>query len=127
MPWYGIRRARTRAARSTQRRRDAARLRRIRSGLLDAIPQNLRVNAWQAFDGADVAMAFLAGGLLLLCFATADRSLSLARAVALAGLVAVHPRVAARTVRAWPRSPRAVWDRPGGRGGRAGRVADERR
>ena len=31
-------------------------------GLLDAIPQNLHVNAWQAFGGADVAMAFLAGG-----------------------------------------------------------------
>ena len=59
-------------------------------GLLDAIPQNLHVNAWQAFGGADVAMAFLAGGLVLLCFATADRSLSLAGAAALAGLVAVH-------------------------------------
>ena len=59
-------------------------------GLLDAIPQNLHVNAWQAFGGADVAMAFLTGGLVLLCFATADRSLSLAGAVALAGLVAVH-------------------------------------
>ena len=50
-------------------------------GLLAAIPQNLHVNAWQAFGGADVAMAFLAGGLVLLCFATADRSISLAAAV----------------------------------------------
>jgi hypothetical protein len=59
-------------------------------GLLDAIPQNVHVTAWQAFGGADVAMAFLAGGLVLLCFATADRSLSVAAAVALAALVALH-------------------------------------
>jgi hypothetical protein len=35
-------------------------------------------------------MAFLAGGLVLLCFATADRTISQAGAVALAGLVAAH-------------------------------------
>ncbi|MGZ4270051.1 MAG: hypothetical protein ACXVFN_11200 [Solirubrobacteraceae bacterium] len=59
-------------------------------GLLAAMPQNLHVSAWQAFGGADVAMAFLAGGLVLLCFVAADRALSVAGAVALAGLVAVH-------------------------------------
>jgi hypothetical protein len=59
-------------------------------GLLAAIPQNLHVTAWQAFGGADVAMAFLAGGLGLLCFAAADRSISLAAAAGLVALVAVH-------------------------------------
>jgi hypothetical protein len=59
-------------------------------GLLDAIPKNLHVSAWQAFGGADVAMAFLAGGLVLLCFATADRAIGLAVAAALASLIVVH-------------------------------------
>ena len=35
-------------------------------------------------------MAFLAGGLVLLCFATADRSISLAAAAGLLALVLVH-------------------------------------
>jgi hypothetical protein len=59
-------------------------------GLLAALPQNLHVTAWQAFGGADVAMAFLAGGLILLCFAAADRSISLATAAGLLALVVVH-------------------------------------
>ena len=91
MPWYGIH-----VPDSLRSQIDASAgglppgFAAFAQGLLAAIPQNLHVNAWQAFGGADVAMAFLAGGLVLLCFATADRSLSLAAAVALVALVALH-------------------------------------
>ncbi len=54
------------------------------------------VSLWMPWYGIHVTEALrgqidaTAGCLVLLCFATADRSLSLAGAVALAGLVAVH-------------------------------------
>ena len=91
MPWYGIHfpdslRSQIDASAGQMPPGFAA----FAQGLLNAIPQNLHVTAWQAFGGADVAMAFLAGGLVLLCFATADRTIAQAAAVALAGLVAVH-------------------------------------
>jgi hypothetical protein len=59
-------------------------------GLLAALPPVIDVTGWQAFGGADVAMAVLAGGVALLCFAVADRSLSVAAAGALGLLVLVH-------------------------------------
>src|SRR4051794_23739837 len=34
-------------------------------GLLAAIPATIRVNAWQAFEGVDVALALLAGAVAL--------------------------------------------------------------
>ena len=59
-------------------------------GLLAAIPQNVHVTGWQVMNGGDVAIAFLAGGLALLTFATADRSISVAAAAALLAIVAYH-------------------------------------
>lgn len=91
MPWYGIH-----VPESLRGQIDASAaglppgFAAFAQGLLAAIPENLHVTAWQAFGGADVAMAFLASGLVLLCFANADRTISQAGAVALAGLVVVH-------------------------------------
>ena len=59
-------------------------------GLLAAIPRDLQVTGWEVFSGADVAMALLAGAVILLCCIAADRSASVLTGTALAILVLYH-------------------------------------
>jgi hypothetical protein len=59
-------------------------------GLLAILPASLRVNGWQAFQGADVAVAILAGAIALSVFVALDDRAVLAAAAALAGVVLYH-------------------------------------
>lgn len=59
-------------------------------GLLDAIPTVIRVNGWQAFEGADVALALLAGAVAFSVMIDVDPRAILAAAAAIAGIVVVH-------------------------------------
>jgi hypothetical protein len=62
----------------------------IARGLLAAMPRDLQVSGWEVFTGADVAMALLSAGVILLCLIAADRSASVLTAAALAILVLYH-------------------------------------
>jgi hypothetical protein len=59
-------------------------------GLLDALPSVLRANGWQAFEGADVALALLAGAAAVSVVLAVDVRAVLGAAAAIAGLVLVH-------------------------------------
>jgi hypothetical protein len=59
-------------------------------GLLAALPQSLTLNGWQAFEGADVAIALLAGAVAFSVLLTVDVRAVLGGATAIAGLVLVH-------------------------------------
>jgi hypothetical protein len=59
-------------------------------GLLAAIPATIRVNAWQAFEGADVALALLAGAVAVSIVLAVDARAVMGAAAAIAGLVLVH-------------------------------------
>jgi hypothetical protein len=55
-------------------------------GLLDAIPTVIRVNGWQAFEGADVVAGAVAFSVML----DVDPRAILGAAAAIAGIVVVH-------------------------------------
>jgi hypothetical protein len=59
-------------------------------GLLDAMPTVIRVNGWQAFEGADVALALLAGAVAFSVMLEVDPRAILGAAAAIAGIVVVH-------------------------------------
>jgi hypothetical protein len=59
-------------------------------GLLDAIPTVIRVNGWQAFEGADVALALLAGAVAFSVMLDVDPRAILGAAAAIAGVVIMH-------------------------------------
>jgi hypothetical protein len=59
-------------------------------GLLEAIPASLSVNGWQAFQGADVAIALLAGAVAFSVMLTVDVRAILGAAGAIAAIVLVH-------------------------------------
>lgn len=59
-------------------------------GLLASLPSSIEANAWRAFEGADVALALLAGAVALSVFLAVDVRAVLAAAVLMAGLVLVH-------------------------------------
>jgi hypothetical protein len=59
-------------------------------GLLAAIPTSIGLNGWQAFEGADVALALLAGAVAFSVMITVDVRAILAAAAAIAGIVVVH-------------------------------------
>jgi hypothetical protein len=59
-------------------------------GLLDAIPATIRLNGWQAFEGADVALALLAGAVAASVILAVDVRAVMGAAAAIAGLVLVH-------------------------------------
>jgi hypothetical protein len=59
-------------------------------GLLDAMPTVIRVNGWQAFEGADVALALLAGAVAFSVMLDVDPRAILGAAAAIGGIVVVH-------------------------------------
>jgi hypothetical protein len=59
-------------------------------GLLDAIPTSVPVDGWQAFEGADVALALLAGAVAFSVMLAVDPRAVLAAAAAIGGIVLVH-------------------------------------
>jgi hypothetical protein len=59
-------------------------------GLLDAIPASIHVNGWQAFEGADVALALLAGAVAFSVMLAVDPRAILAAAAVIGGIVLVH-------------------------------------
>jgi hypothetical protein len=59
-------------------------------GLLAALPRSIELNGWQAFEGADVAIALIAGAAALSVLIAIDVRAVLGAAAAIAGLVAVH-------------------------------------
>jgi hypothetical protein len=59
-------------------------------GVLAALPSSIRLNGWQAFEGADVALALIAGAVAVSVLMTVDVRAVLGAAAALAGLVVVH-------------------------------------
>jgi hypothetical protein len=59
-------------------------------GLLDALPRSVTLNGWQSFEGADVALALLAGAVAVSLLLAIDVRAILGLAAAIAGLVLVH-------------------------------------
>jgi len=59
-------------------------------GLLAALPKSIQLNGWQAFEGADVAIALIAGAAALSLLMAIDVRAVLGAAGAIAGLVVVH-------------------------------------
>jgi hypothetical protein len=59
-------------------------------GILDALPRAVELSGWQAFEGADVAVALLAGAAALSVTMTVDPRAVLGAAAAIAGLTIVH-------------------------------------
>jgi hypothetical protein len=59
-------------------------------GLLAILPSSLRVDGWQAFAGADVAVALLAAAIAISVFVAIDERAVLAATAALAGVVLYH-------------------------------------
>jgi hypothetical protein len=59
-------------------------------GLLDAIPTVIVVNGWQALEGADVALALLAGAVAFSVMLDVHPRAILGAAAAIAGIVVVH-------------------------------------
>jgi hypothetical protein len=59
-------------------------------GILAALPKSIELDGWQAFEGADVAIALIAGAVALSLLATIDVRAVLGAAAAIAGLVVVH-------------------------------------
>jgi hypothetical protein len=90
MPWYVVHIAALSSRLDTSNTQLPPAFADFARGLLAAIPQNISANGWTAMNGGDVAIAFLAGGLLLLSFAQADRVISQAAAAGLIGIAAIH-------------------------------------
>ena len=90
MPWYVVHIAALSSRLDTTNTQLPPAFADFARGLLAAIPQNVSVNGWTAMNGGDIAIAFLAGGLLLLSFAEADRTITMAAAAGLIGIAAVH-------------------------------------
>lgn len=59
-------------------------------GILAALPSKIDATGWQAFEGADVALALLAGAVALSVLTVVDPRAVLAAAALIAGLVLVH-------------------------------------
>ena len=59
-------------------------------GILAALPKSIQLNGWQAFEGADVAIALIAGAVALSVLMAIDVRAILGAAAAIAGLVVVH-------------------------------------
>jgi hypothetical protein len=59
-------------------------------GLLAALPKSIELNGWQAFEGADVAIALIAGAAALSVLIAIDVRAVLGAAAAIAGLVVIH-------------------------------------
>jgi hypothetical protein len=59
-------------------------------GILAALPKSIQLNGWQAFEGADVAIALIAGAAALSLLMAIDVRAVLGAAGAIAGLVVVH-------------------------------------
>jgi hypothetical protein len=59
-------------------------------GILAALPKSIQLNGWQAFEGADVAIALVAGAAALSVLMAIDVRAVLGAAAAIAGLVIVH-------------------------------------
>jgi hypothetical protein len=59
-------------------------------GILAALPSSIQLNGWQAFEGADVAIALIAGAAALSLLMAIDVRAVLGAAGAIAGLVVVH-------------------------------------
>jgi hypothetical protein len=53
-------------------------------------PATIRLNAWQAFEGADVALALLAGAAAVSVVLAGDVRAVMGAAAAIAGLVLIH-------------------------------------
>jgi len=59
-------------------------------GILASLPRSIQLNGWQAFEGADVAIALIAGAAALSVLIAIDVRAVLGAAAAIAGLVIVH-------------------------------------
>jgi hypothetical protein len=59
-------------------------------GILAALPTSIQLNGWQAFEGADVAIALIAGAAALSLLMAIDVRAVLGAGGAIAGLVVVH-------------------------------------
>jgi hypothetical protein len=59
-------------------------------GILASLPKSIQLNGWQAFEGADVAIALIAGAAALSVLMAIDVRAVLGAAAAIAGLVIVH-------------------------------------
>jgi len=91
LPWYGVSIPRAlRQAFDAQAGQLPPGLADFARGLLDALPATIRVNAWQAFEGADVALALLAGAVAVSVVLAIDARAVLGAAAAIGGLVLVH-------------------------------------
>jgi hypothetical protein len=91
LPWYGISiPASVRDAFDQQTGQLPPGFADFARGLLDAIQQSLRLNGWQSFEGADVALALLAGAVALSVLMAVDVRAILAAAAVIGGLVVVH-------------------------------------
>jgi hypothetical protein len=91
LPWYGIaipdavrQAVDAQAGQLPQGFADFAR------GILASLPKSIQLNGWQAFEGADVAIALIAGAAALSVLMAIDMRAVLGAAVAIAGLVIVH-------------------------------------
>jgi hypothetical protein len=91
MPWYGIHLPADFGSRLGAATGGLpAGLQSFAQGLLAAIPKNFSVTAWQAMSGADVALAMLAGALVLTCLTAVDAQIVGGLGVALLAVVTVH-------------------------------------
>ena len=59
-------------------------------GILAFLPRSIELNGWQSFEGADVAIALIAGAAALSVLVSIDVRAVLGAAAAIAGLVIVH-------------------------------------
>jgi hypothetical protein len=59
-------------------------------GILASLPRSIQLDGWRAFEGADVAIALIAGAAALSVLMAVDVRAVLGAAAAIAGLVVVH-------------------------------------
>jgi hypothetical protein len=59
-------------------------------GILAALPKSIQLTGWQAFEGADVAIALIAGAAALSVLMAIDLRAVLGAAAAIGGLVVIH-------------------------------------
>src|SRR5215217_7837363 len=59
-------------------------------GILASLPTSIQLDGWQAFEGADVAIALIAGAVAASVLMAIDVRAVLGAAAAIAGLVVVH-------------------------------------
>ena len=91
LPWYGItipdavrRAVDAQAGQMPPGFADFAR------GILASLPRSIQLNGWQSFEGADVALALIAGAVAVSVLMAIDVRAVLGAAAAIAGLVVVH-------------------------------------